>query len=48
VTRITEPADGRAYPATWVNTEGIMSTETKEIVSSIVVWLAIIAIFAIL
>jgi len=25
-----------------------MSTETKEIVSSIVVWLAIIAIFAIL
>lgn len=47
MTRITEPADGRAYPATWVNTEGIMSTDNKEIVSSIVVWLAIIAIIAI-
>jgi len=47
VIRFTEPADARVYPLTWVNTEGIMSTETKEIVSGIVVWLAIIAIFAI-
>ena len=43
----TELSDGRAYPETWVSTEGIMNTDNKDIVSGIVVWLAIIAIFAI-
>lgn len=45
--RFTELPDGRAYPATWISTEGIMNTDNRDIVSSIVVWLAIIAIFAI-
>ena len=47
MTRFTELSDGRAYHATWVSTEGNMNIENGDIVSGIVVWLAIIAIFAI-
>lgn len=45
--RFTELADRRAYPATWVSTEGIVNIDNKDIVSGVIVWLAIIAIFAI-
>ena len=48
VVRFTDRTKGRVYPSTRTRKEGIMNSDNKDIVSGIVLWFAIIAIFAII